>query len=384
MIGRVALWTVDRDRTRTSAAHGAASSPHRVIAWQALLALRAFLAVAFLYAGLQKLANPQFFDAASLTGIHAQLAGAIETSPVRALLRPLLGDASAIGLVIALGEVAVGIGLALGLFTRVAAIGGALISLSLFLTVSFHDSPWFTGPDIVYLFALTPFVIAGAGGAYSLDAVLARRAARDHGAGDPRPVAVAFSVIQGVCGAFDAGRCTAVTGRACAPSGCPYLEGMHGAASAPPGRAVHRRQVVVGGVATAAGVALAGVVAASGRIIDDAKAGPHGTVDSITPTTPVLLGAVSAVPVGLAGSFTLPSGLPVIVLQPSAGEFRCYDAVCPHAGCTVGYDTAQQLILCPCHGSEFAVATGDVLRGPAVVGLTALHLEERGDRLYVT
>jgi uncharacterized membrane protein YphA (DoxX/SURF4 family) len=91
--------------------------------------LRLFLGVTFLYAGLQKLSNPDFFNSASATSIHAQMEGAIHTSPVHGLLSLLLPVASAVGLVIALGEVAVGVGALLGLFTRIAALGGVLLSL---------------------------------------------------------------------------------------------------------------------------------------------------------------------------------------------------------------------------------------------------------------
>jgi thiosulfate dehydrogenase [quinone] large subunit len=79
--------------------------------------------------------------------------------------------------VISFGEVAVGLGTLLGLFGRVAAFGGMLLSLSFFLTVSFNDNPYYYGPDIVFLFAWTPFVLAGSG-TWSLDALFADRAAR--------------------------------------------------------------------------------------------------------------------------------------------------------------------------------------------------------------
>ena len=48
-----------------------------------LLPLRAFLGFTFCFAGLQKLANPRFFDAADPASIQAQLAGAAreQTSP---------------------------------------------------------------------------------------------------------------------------------------------------------------------------------------------------------------------------------------------------------------------------------------------------------------
>ena len=48
---------------------------------RALLPLRAFLGFTFCFAGLQKLANPGFFDAASPVSIQSQLAGAARFTP---------------------------------------------------------------------------------------------------------------------------------------------------------------------------------------------------------------------------------------------------------------------------------------------------------------
>ncbi len=101
---------------------------------------------------------------------------------------------------------------------------------------------------------------------------------------------------------------------------------------------------------------------------------------STGPTTPTpkgtLLGAAKDVPKGHAAAFTIPSsGDPGIVIHTD-GAFYAYDAVCPHAGCTVGYYAANDLIVCPCHGSEFAVTSGDVLNGPAPHGLAKLKVVE--------
>ena len=72
---------------------------------------------------------------------------------------------------ISLGELAVGAATLVGLWSRAAAVGGMLLSFSLFLTVSFHASPYYTGSDIVFVFAWTPLLVAGAGGVLSLDAL---------------------------------------------------------------------------------------------------------------------------------------------------------------------------------------------------------------------
>ena len=98
------------------------------------------------------------------------------------------------------------------------------------------------------------------------------------------------------------------------------------------------------------------------------------------------VGPASDVPVGQAASFTDPAtGDPSIVIRPSSGRFVAFDAVCPHAGCTVGYDPAQKVIICPCHGSQFSASTGAVEVGPAPTGLTKLGIAEGANgQLYVS
>jgi len=91
-------------------------------------------------------------------------------------------------------------------------------------------------------------------------------------------------------------------------------------------------------------------------------------------------------PVGQAASFRDPaSGDPSIVIQPRSGTFLAFDAVCPHAGCTVEYDPSAKVIVCPCHGSQFSASTGAVETGPAATGLTRITIAEGGDgQLYVS
>ena len=149
------------------------AGPDRRVAL-ALVPLRAFLGFTFSFAGLQKLANPGFFDASNPASIQAQLAGAVRSSPVHALIAPLAHQAVALGVLIACGELAVGLGTLAGLWGRVAAAGGLVLSLMLFLTVSFHASPYYTGSDIVFVFAWTPLLLAGSG-VLSVDDFLRRR-----------------------------------------------------------------------------------------------------------------------------------------------------------------------------------------------------------------
>ena len=156
---------------------------------RALLPLRAFLGFTFCFAGLQKLANPRFFDAADPASIQSQLAGAARRSPVHALISPLAHVAVPLGVLIAFGELAVGVGTLLGLKARLAAAGGLALSLMLFLTVSFHSAPYYTGADIVFVFAWTPLLLAGSGSVLSLDAAIADWAAKQAGPAGGEPAA---------------------------------------------------------------------------------------------------------------------------------------------------------------------------------------------------
>ena len=163
----------------------APAPPDAQVLGRVLLPLRAFLGFTFCFAGLQKLANPRFFDAADPASIQAQLAGAAHRSPIHALISPLTHVAVPLGIVIAFGELAVGVGTLLGLRARLAAAGGVALSLMLFLTVSFHASPYYTGADIVFAFAWTPLLLAGSGPVLSLDAAIADWAARRRGTRAP-------------------------------------------------------------------------------------------------------------------------------------------------------------------------------------------------------
>src|SRR5450759_3001945 len=67
----------------------------------------------------------------------------------------------------------------LGLWTRIAALRGMALAFTFLLTVSCGTRPYFYGPDIIYLLAYTPFVLAGDGGVLSWGAVLRRGARLD-------------------------------------------------------------------------------------------------------------------------------------------------------------------------------------------------------------
>ena len=359
----------------------------------ALLPLRLFLGATFMFAGLQKLANPNFFRAQSPTSIQAQLIASARVSPIHLLIGHLIQFAKPLGVIIAFGEIAIGLGALLGLWTRIAAIGGAVLSFSLFLTVSFHASPFYTGADIVFFFAWMPLIVAGGGSRLSLDALIAKRAAKELGAPDPEIVSIPFASVRTLCGSYKDSKCTAMRGAPCDAAVCPVLVGERGPISTRVRiDSVDRRALVLGSMAAAAAgtsaLVLGGLTQGVGGLVKGVKA-PAGGSTQITVggsgATGSLLGAADKVPVGQAATFTIPSsGDPGIVVHESTNQFVAYDAVCPHAGCTVGYYAANNLLVCPCHGSEFQVSNGDVIAGPAPHGLTKLNVVEAADgNLYL-
>ncbi|MFR0357755.1 DoxX family protein [Streptomyces sediminimaris] len=144
----------------------------------ALLPLRVFLGVTFIYAGLDKLTNSDFLKASGSGSIGDMMRQVRDSSAIPAMVDMALKNPVGFGYAIALGELAVGIGTLIGLFARLAALGGALISLSLWLTVSWASDPYYYGNDLAYLMAWLPLVLAGAS-VFSLDAALhARRRQR--------------------------------------------------------------------------------------------------------------------------------------------------------------------------------------------------------------
>ncbi|MFJ7076047.1 DoxX family protein [Streptomyces sp. NPDC098781] len=147
----------------------------------ALLPLRVFLGVTFIYAGLDKLTDSAFMKDAGAGSIGDMMRAVRDTAAIPAMVDMALDNPVGFGYAIAFGELAVGIGTLIGLFARLAALGGALISLSLWLTVSWASDPYYYGNDLAYLMAWLPLVLAGAP-LLSVDAALRARRRRRTGA----------------------------------------------------------------------------------------------------------------------------------------------------------------------------------------------------------
>jgi thiosulfate dehydrogenase (quinone) large subunit len=327
-----------------------------------LLLLRGFLGVTFTFAGLEKLANPDFFKTSAPASFAAQVRGAILTSPLHGALRPALHAPVLVALVVAFGELAVGLGTLTGLFGRVAAGGGMLLSLSFFLTVSFHDSPYYYGADIVFLFAWTPFLLGGSG-ELSLDNALARIGTSHPRAEEQtldRRTALRRATTAGGLGVF-----------ALALGGVDNALGSHFSKSTSSASATSGSS---------------GAPAPSTTVPTTPDTGTTATTPASSTPSGTEIGTASSIAVGDALAFTdQTQGIPAFCVHKSASEFVAFSAICTHAGCTVGFDRSATEFVCPCHGSIYNALTGAVIQGPAPLPLPPIKVALDADgKLYAT
>ncbi|MFI7502699.1 Rieske (2Fe-2S) protein [Streptomyces sp. NPDC049687] len=70
----------------------------------------------------------------------------------------------------------------------------------------------------------------------------------------------------------------------------------------------------------------------------------------------------------------------VVVVQPTAGTYKAFSAVCTHAGCGVK-SIADGVINCPCHNSNFSIEDGSVKSGPATKPLPEVKIAVSGDSI---
>ena len=400
-----------------------------------LLPLRLFLGITFVYAGIQKLTDPQFFNPTATGFIGKQILAFAHGSPIHSiLLHVALPHALFFGAVIAFGEIAIGIGTLAGFLFRPAAFFGMLLSLLFFLSASWHVYPYFYGADIVFFFAWTPLLLAGplGSGLPSIDAVMVRRILLGMSPESRGSIAPIFNFFLGVGDIANKenipfeemptqavnrinGQGTQYNSKVSGyPQGVPqHIMSGQGRQGNGYGNSQQQRQANYRGrYATvrrtqenrrnflwglaAGGLGMLGITVA-GRAILSHPFGGDDTVSTVaqnpstisgTQSTPASGGAtttaggsteiakVSAVQPNSAVTFTIPSnGDPGVLVRLNNGKFVAFDATCTHAGCPVQYDPSSQHLLCPCHGAEFDPSNAaSVVQGPTNTPLTSVPI----------
>lgn len=104
------------------------------------------------------------------------------------------------------------------------------------------------------------------------------------------------------------------------------------------------------------------------------------TTGPADPGAPVDAGPVGDVPVGSAVKVDQ-DGVQAVVGRPAPDRVVAFSPVCPHQGCMVA--PGPERYICPCHSSEFHLATGEVLTGPAETGLEPLPVRVEAGRVLL-
>jgi thiosulfate dehydrogenase [quinone] large subunit len=342
----------------------------------ALFPLRLFLGVTFVYAGIQKLSDPGFLHAGAPTYIGTQLHGFASGTPGGFLLRTFaLPHPELAGIGVALVEILIGLLVTVGLFTRVAAAAGMGLNFLLFLTASWHTTPYFLGPDLVFTFAWLPLVLAGSEGQPSIEKMienpspaLARRT-RLRPLEEEGGVPEAASTRRVLLAEF-AGAAVAIAGIAALAKGSYTAARTLGGGGSSPRSA-----------GSGAGGKASGGAAGSGSGASSGSASGSGGASSSVPSGAIKLGPGSRLPSGQAATYSDPAdGSPDILIRDSSGNLKAFSAVCTHAGCTVGYEGG--VIVCPCHGGEYSAESGEVIAGPPPTGLAPKRVVESGGQIY--
>jgi thiosulfate dehydrogenase [quinone] large subunit len=338
----------------------------------AILPLRLFLGLTFLYAGIQKLSDPGFLTIGAPTYIGTQLRGFSQGSPLSFVMVHFLEHAVIIGMLTILVELVVGACVLLGLFTRLAALVGLGLNLTFFLTATWHVYPYFLGSDIVFVIAWLTLAVTGPG-AFCLDAAIR----------EPLRARFDASVQRLVTGPMEGGVAETPAQTSWLTRGEILLAGAGAALFVvlgvmPKGRTSVAAKVAGGPSTKSSSTASSSTGSATGSgSSSSASAPPAGTTK---------VGATSQIPVNSALATTDPkSGDPAVVVHLPGSSFVAYDAVCTHAGCTVEYDPQYKLLVCPCHGGAYDPAHGaQVVAGPPPTPLQQLPITiDKAGNIYL-
>lgn len=329
----------------------------------ALLPLRIFLGVTFVYAGIQKLSDPGFLHKGAPTYLGTQLHGFAAGTPGGFILKTFaIPHITLAGVGIAFAEIAIGLLVLIGLYTRGGAVAGLLINLLFLATASWKTYPYFLGSDVVFVFAWLPFALVGASGQPALEHLLARRAAGLRS----RP-AITSAATVGPAAAQASRR--ELLARAAGLTGATTLL-LGGISAIAKG---HYRPPTTSLSATAK--------APGSHHASRASKSPAPAREPALPAGAVRLGPARNLTAGQASTYRDPgNGKPDLVIRHANGKLTALSAVCTHAGCTVGYEGGQ--ITCPCHGATYDPQTGAVTGGPAPAPLARRRVIEHAGDIY--
>ena len=73
-----------------------------------------------------------------------------------------------------------------------------------------------------------------------------------------------------------------------------------------------------------------------------------------------------------------------VSVAAAGGRLYAFDDACTHMGCSLGEGKLEgTAVTCPCHGSQFDVTSGAVIRGPAQRPVRSRSVEVEGEELRI-
>ncbi|OEJ31358.1 Rieske (2Fe-2S) protein [Streptomyces subrutilus] len=132
---------------------------------------------------------------------------------------------------------------------------------------------------------------------------------------------------------------------------------------------------LAGGALTACGGGDGGTTPANGAATAPAPSASRPAASQEPAGAEKVIAKAAEVPVG-GGKILKDEKL--VITQPTAGNFRCFSAVCTHQGCLVN-KVEDNTIVCPCHMSTFEAADGAPTKGPATRPLPEKKIEVAAD-----
>ena len=73
-----------------------------------------------------------------------------------------------------------------------------------------------------------------------------------------------------------------------------------------------------------------------------------------------------------------------VSVAAAGGSLYAFDDACTHMGCSLGEGRLEgTIVTCPCHGSQFDVTSGAVIRGPAHQPVRSRSVQTEGDDLLI-
>lgn len=332
-----------------------------------VLPLRLFLGFSFIAASLYKLMDPEFFDPGKAGYIGTQIQGFAQGSPIGGFLSTVAEpNAMLFGIMVVAGEMAIGLATVFGLFSRLAAIFGMLLSLTFWLSATWQVQPFFYGADLPFAVGWLVLALANPHPVLSLDGLIERQQSQQNGSSTAttvRPDRRRFITVAGA---------TLATGVATAIAWDNTFNAKPLAAPAP-SAATNPAPAPSAGVQSAPATPTPPATQAPALASPSPTPAAQPTFPAAQPTpTPApqqsgpVIATLKSLPTGSAVKFVTPdTNQRAILIHEDDGSVKAFSSICTHEGCEVNYSSSAQMLICPCHGAAYDIKTGDVLRRPA-------------------